>query len=290
MIAARPRRGLEDEHVAAGDRTLDAVHGEVGKEMRLLVSAAGQIRKGLEVRFEGVVIGVGHVERKDVGARGGESPQGISEVPALRQVGAHDSADRAQAPAEEQHRLASRDRSERPRQDEEPAFRRRGVSGGGEVEVIGDRREVRRLDRGLLTRADGVIERVPDLLMVVGEILPQLQMGIVGDDGHAVGGEQVFQESPRLEAHPDEAHEPGVLEAGLEEEDDQPPRRSQRDRSSRRRLREGRLDRDLGQIGRHPVDRLERNAFAVHAHPEVRRSQVRDRVAETVRDVRVHDD
>src|SRR5207248_5969228 len=98
-------------------------------------------------------------------------------------VWARHAADGAQTRAEEEDRLAAGDRGERPREDEEAALRRRGVLGRLIVEVSGDRREGVVADQGLISRADRVVERVLDLLVVGGEILAELEVRVVGNDG-----------------------------------------------------------------------------------------------------------
>ena len=83
----------------------------------ILLMEVDGLRDGLEPVFERVVIAVGDVEREDVDAGGGERLQRAEVLlPLLRDRACH-AADRAESPPEVEHRLAARDRLERPRDE-----------------------------------------------------------------------------------------------------------------------------------------------------------------------------
>src|SRR4029453_19616181 len=91
---------------------------DIRKEMYLLEPPPGHLRDLLQVVLERVEIGVGDVEREEVGPRPAERVDHVVVRLGLRRGRARDAADgRAQAPAEEDQRLAARNRLQRPRED-----------------------------------------------------------------------------------------------------------------------------------------------------------------------------
>src|SRR5262249_57046485 len=97
----------------SGERTWHAVEGERREDVSLLVSPAGDVGDVLERPFERVVIGVGDIQSEDRDARLGQRGHGLFEVAYVLRVRSGGASDRLKAPAEEDHRLGTHDRSGR---------------------------------------------------------------------------------------------------------------------------------------------------------------------------------
>ncbi len=80
---------------------------------------------------------------------------------------------------------------------------------------------------------DGVVDRVPDRGQVVREVEVQAEVGVVGEDGHAVAGSQRVEEGPRLVEAAHQAAQARALEVLLEEEHDETAVRAHRSRGGR---------------------------------------------------------
>ena len=139
-------------------------------------------------------------------------------------------------------------------------------------------------DRGV----DGALELRP----VGGEVLAQLQVRVVRDDGDAVGRLERREEPPRLDPHPQQAEQARDLVIGLEEQDDDAPGRNVGRRGRAVGRGQGGEDRriDLRRSRRQPVHRLEGDRLAVHLHEEIRGAEVRNGRPVGPGHVRVHDD
>ncbi|HEV2064463.1 MAG TPA: hypothetical protein VGS00_07930 [Thermoanaerobaculia bacterium] len=171
--------------------------------------------------------------------------------------------------------------------EEQAPLRCGRVHRSGEVEVAREGRSVRVKVASRLGRPDRGEERGIEFLAVAGEVLPQLQVRVVGDDRHTVGRQELVEESLRLERHSKQPDDPAAVVVGLEEEDDEPARG--RARPVRlRRLGRARETWHFRHVGRNPFGELERHGLAVHLDEEVRGLEVRDRLAPAIHDVSVH--